>query len=74
MIETYLYNEEDPKKQKTEIKKYTGALSVIIKKLSNKKYHEIIDEDSGLNLSPDFIVLFFLLKILQKYFIMQDLT
>jgi DNA recombination protein RmuC len=26
--------------------------------LSNKKYHEIIDEDSGLNLSPDFIVLF----------------
>mgnify|MGYP001042521086 CR=1 FL=1 len=53
-----IYNEEDPKKQKTEIKKYTSALSVIIKKLSNKKYHEIIDEDSGLNLSPDFIVLF----------------
>lgn len=53
-----IYNEEDPKRQKKAIEKYTDALSNIIKELSKKKYNNIIDENSGLNLSPDFVVLF----------------
>ena len=53
-----IYNEEDPERQKKAIGKYTTALSKIISELSKKNYNDIIDESDGLNISPDFVVLF----------------